>query len=606
MISIIILSVKIIFLSFFLGFGIARILLPKKLEEYALWFSPWLGLVLTVLMAIALNLGGIPLSKGKYLILLISLLLLIISFFLKRRKISLNEELFGIAFLTGLSFLLNILPLLYKVRFPTSISFGNLDVLTYSNVGDYLINNTINGIKALQPLNPYSWSVVDFLLYSFRWGSPMILGFFSSVFNLRSYQVFTILVNLFFSLMLPLTYIYSKILFPKNKYLLLLLTFITFSLNSTILYMLYHVFFGQFIFMGLYLMVLILMQSYIEEIDTRKHAPNNYDFLIGLTTAAVATIYPEGLLFILAPMFGLFTFNFFFNKERLFYLLTFLKIIFITIIISPVTFGLSIKQNIKLFVSTIGVTFIGWEKIRNANPIELVGLYNINYSKELTFTLAIIFGLAVVLIWIIALTRIKNKILITMNLLMVASFLIMYRYISPNFFTYHRALTYTIFLYVILFAIGIAYMFSLFKNTIVKILIVLTFLVLAVRSYYRTYNLFYVHSKVIDRPLASLLELNDSKKITETFLTSDVYFAEFDLWKRVWREYFLQNKSIVTRQNYVMNTETAKNLKLVLSEKNYLEKDGKQIIYKNIVWQNQYYVLGEILPLEVAEDLKIY
>ena len=175
-----------------------------------------------------------------------------------------------------------------------------------------------------------------------------------------------------------------------------------------------------------------------------------------------------------------------------------------------------------------------------------------------------------------------------------------------NFFTYHRAVTYTLFLTSILFSCGIYYILSLFRNKIVKIIIILVLSLVTVRSSYRTIYQLYWHPRIVDKSLVSLTTLNKNTSISQPFFTSDVFLGEYDLWKRLWQEYFLTDKLIVTRQNYPTEINNLQNVVLVLSEKNYLEREDKKIIYKNIVWQNQYYVLGEILPLEVAQDLKKY
>jgi hypothetical protein len=599
MIDILFLTIKILFILFFVGYGFTAILIPEKLRKDAFWLIPWFGVILITILSVSLNLARIPIREGKYIIILFALFMFFYSVLTRKKLIFFSKELLMLGLLSLICFLINIYPLLTKAGFPTSISFGNLDIITYSNVGDYLINHTVTDMKVLQPFKPYSWSVMDFLFHSFRWGSPLILSFFSSVFGLKAYQVFTIMINLFFSLSFPLVYILTKILYPKNKYLLLVLIFITYALNATILYLLYHVFFGQFIFTGLYLLITILVYSYLEEIKRINFVPNVYEFLIALAIAAVTTIYAEGLLFILTPIAGFAFFSLIFSKKSFLHLLTFLKIFIISIIISPITFGLSIKQNINKFISTIGVTSIGWEKIRNANPAEMIGLYNLNYSQELTFIIALLVGLVISAVWILGISQIKKRLLFLMNIFMALSFFIMYRYVFPNFFTYHRAATYTIFFFIILFSIGIGHIFSLFKNKIVKILVVLAIFILVLRSFYRTFNLFHSHCQIVDQSLISLSKLNKNNKIKKPFFTSDVYLGEYNLWRRLWVEYFLQNKSFISRQNYVFNINNLKEIKLVLSEKNYLEREGKKIIYKKTVWENNYYKLGEIESLKV-------
>ena len=318
-------------------------------------------------------------------------------------------------------------------------------------------------------------------------------------------------------------------------------------------------------------------------------------------------MYPEGLLFIIAPIFILLFIYLITDKNnRLFYLFTGIKILAIAIIINPYSFGTSVRHNLKMFTSTLGVATIGWEYIRNASPMEMLGFYNINYSNALPKLAGYAAGSIISLIFLLGLLKIKNKLLFFINILIIVSFFILYRYISPNFFAYHRAVTYSLFIFVLLFSVGVAYIFTLFKKKFIKVAILSVFLILSSRSMYRTLFLFYSHYQIIDRHLISLEELNKDEKITQPFYTADVYLGEYDLWKRVWREYFLNNKLIISRQNYPRETKNLSGIKLVLAEKSYLERDGKKIIFTKIIWENQYFKLGGIVPSQVSADLLSY
>ena len=129
---------------------------------------------------------------------------------------------------------------------------------------------------------------------------------------------------------------------------------------------------------------------------------------------------------------------------------------------------------------------------------------------------------------------------------------------------------------------------------------------MSIRSSYRTMYQLYWHPRVVDKSLISLTKLNDDKRYNSAFFTSDVFLGEYDLWKRLWREYMLSDKSIISRQNYPTERAFLKNINLVLTEKNFIEGEGKKIVYKNIVWENEHYLLGEIEEINVAKDLQKY
>ena len=183
---------------------------------------------------------------------------------------------------------------------------------------------------------------------------------------------------------------------------------------------------------------------------------------------------------------------------------------------------------------------------------------------------------------------------------------LIFAFYFKNFFTYHRTITYTVFFISILFSIGMLSIFDRLKNKIVLAIVVIIFTLMSIRSSYRTMYQLYWHPRVVDKSLISLTKLNDDKRYNSAFFTSDVFLGEYDLWKRLWREYMLSDKSIISRQNYPTERAFLKNINLVLTEKNFIEGEGKKIVYKNIVWENEHYLLGEIEEINVAKDLQKY
>jgi len=60
----------------------------------------------------------------------------------------------------------------------------------------------------------------------------------------------------------------------------------------------------------------------------------------------------------------------------------------------------------------------------------------------------------------------------------------------------------------------------------------------------------------------------------------------------------LADKKLITRQNFVIDIDRFDNPYFVLSEKNILSKDPNNLIfYQNIVWENEYFQLGQIKPI---------
>ena len=601
--EIIFLTAKIIFLLFFTGYGFTAIFIPGKLRRDAFWLSPWFGFMFICVIGVMASMAGFPMNESKYIILFLATVLLIYAVINKKKLSLLSWETAIVGLLTVVCLVFNLYPLLIKVGFPTTISLGNLDPITYTHTADFLKGNTVFGGAIFEHNRPYLWATGDLLFNGYRWGTPLVLSFFSSLQGGKSYQVYSILINLFFALSFPITYVLAKQIIQKSKsYLLLFLIFLTFAFNSTLLYMLYNVFFAQFIFSGVFITIIILLHSYFSETERKFINFNNYDFLIAFGLSSLTTLYLEGLFFILIPL-SIFVFlNLL--KKRYVFLIFILKIILLLIIINPTTFGNSLRVNYKIYMTTTKIGVIGWEKIRYAKPIEMIGFYNLYYSRIIPFFIEIVSSIILIGIMIIGYLKSKQKLFVLSFMGFFLFLYLIFAFYFKNFFTYHRTITYTVFLVSILFSCGMLAIFDLLKNKVITATVIVIFTLMSIRSSYRTIYQLYWHPRIVDKSLISLTSLNNDANITKPFYTSDVFLGEYDLWKRLWREYMLSNKRIVTRQNYPTERNFLKGIKLVLSEKNYLEGEGKKIIYTRIVWENQYYLLGYIQPIKVAKDLQ--
>ncbi|MBU0619014.1 hypothetical protein KKD62_02135 [Patescibacteria group bacterium] len=602
MIEIFILTFKITIILFFVGYGFGALMLPKKLQRWNFWLSPWLAIILISVIGAIFSLLKIPMSKANQIILIIASSLHLVAIFMKKIYFKITKENFFIGLLTTFGLLLTLYPLIVRAGFPTTLTIGNLDPISYCTTADWLTNHTIYPRMADQYYKPASTSVGDLIYYSYRWGSPMLLSFFASLLSLQSFQIFSILLHLLFALSFPLVYILAKTTGPKHQPYLLLLVFVGYSLNSTLFYILYHVFFGQFAFTGVFILTIILLISYSND-KTRRFT--KYDFLIALSFSAISSIYPEGLVFALAPLVMFVIWRLFNLKSRRLHLLRLGKITLLTVLINPITVGTAIYQILKVFHLSTDTTFIGWEKINYANPFDIMGFYNLFYSRPIPEFLGWLIGLPVVAIWLFGLKKTKQRDLISVYLLMFLAFGLSYRFIINNFYAYFRLITYAIFILVVLFSIGLSCWLGKIKNQIIKLAVLLVVFGLSSRSAHRLLKQVYWHPTIIDPSLISLNELNQAS-LNQPFFTDDIYLGDYSLWKRFWREYFLTNQKIITHNNYYTNYRGRlglDNIKLVLAEKNNLTVGNKTLVYKTILWENQYYQLGEIEDLEIAEDL---
>ena len=597
--EIITLSLKIIFILFFVGYGFTSIFLPDKFRKDSLIIIPWLGIVFTILFGVALSFARFPLSQGKSLILLTGLILIIYSVIKKRLILTFSKSTLVLGLFTFILLIFNLFPLISKMGFPTTISLGNLDPLSYANVGDFLIKNSLLDGNKIIHFEPHLWAVGDLLYYSFRWGSPLFLGFISSLLNVKSYEVYYILMSILFSLTFPLVYLLSTQFYSKKSYLLMIIIFMTYGMNSILLYMLYNVFLAQFLFSGVYILILILLLGYFNEKNKEDFSFNSYDLLIGFCISSITSIYPEGLVFVLIPLAIYLAFKLLTN-ERLTTLISLSKILLIIILINPITLGTALSWNYKIFFLTTRTDFIGWERVRYATPFEMTGFYNLFYYKNLPLIFDVFISIPVIILFSIGFYKIKNKLLLFSFLLFFLILYFFYRFIYPNYYAHLKTVSLMVFIFSGIFSVGVLQSLKIINNKIVLLILIIFMSFLSIRSAHRTMSQLYYHQRSVDKKLISLEELNNNKKIKEVFFTSDVFLGDYDLWKRLWQEYLLNNKKIITKTNFTSETEDSiKKTKLVLSEKGFTEFGNKKIIYKKIIWENQYYQLGEIEPLEI-------
>ena len=132
---------KVILILFFVGYGFTAVFIPEKLRRDAFWMIPWFGFIFIGVIGVFLSMAGVPMNQAKYLI-LASALVLVIYAFITNKKISfVSWETGLITLLTIVCLLFNLWPLI-KVGFPTTISLGNLDPISYVHTSDFLLNKS--------------------------------------------------------------------------------------------------------------------------------------------------------------------------------------------------------------------------------------------------------------------------------------------------------------------------------------------------------------------------------------------------------------------------------------------------------------------------------
>src|SRR3989344_5025410 len=509
-------------------------------KKYIFWLAPWVGTIVIAILGGYMSMASMPMMQGAPYLIIVSALALLLA--AKNRKITfdLSREFFGLLILTATILVFNILPLVFRVGFPTTISPGNLDPLAYISSGEFLIKHGVFGNTFDYPLHPFLKGSGAIIRYRFRWGRAVILSFFSQLLHSGAYRYYSVLITIYFALTYPLVYIFARKLFPSDK------------------------------------------------VSWPPMA-----FLIGLTLCSITTLYPEGFLLSYIPLVG-FAVLHLIMKRNYWEVVRLFKITVLTVLLNPVTFVTMVRWATGLAGrAAVDTGPIGWEPIRFALPFEALGFYNLYYSRDLPLILDLLLGGVVVYLVVFALTKIKQKLLLVNYLVLFGAFYIYFHFVNSNFFVYHRAITYSIFIYSALFAVGLSILINRLSKKIM-LAVFLSLMILSFRSTYRTIFQFYHHMRIVDRSLISLSELNNNNPIKTPLITSDVYSPNYDVWTRLWREYFLKDIKLVTISNLNSVEKSVNKNTPILLEKDQSQSYTPAFLMTGIIWENQYYKLGHI------------
>lgn len=589
-------SILVLAILFFIGFGVDYIFIPKNLKKFFFWLIPWFGIIFTILFLVVLSFLGLPVKITGPLLIVLSALINIYSIYKKRfsikETISFEEILMGVCIGLGTIFLL--LPLIKISNFPTTISFGNNDIIAYIEGADYLIDNSIQ--KTIYTIT--SLGVGDIILGSFRFGPTILYSFFAFIFGLRPFQISYILQATIFPLTAPLIYLLIKI-FYKKTYIGLLLSFFITVFNVNLLYMVYHNFFPHTIFRGLMCFTIIFLVEYFnQEKKQKKQTINKFDLIISLSLSAAFFSYQEAMLvFFIIPLGLCIAVAMILKKNISVYLDKLVKISLISLTISLSSIIYSFRFLFYLLSVSSKSQFIGWQLFRSklpyANPFEAMGFYSIHHFPPMPTLIAILLSLFILATILIGVFRSKFKIYTLIFLIFYVIILIKAWIINPNFFDYGRVLSYTLPLFIILFSIGFI---SLFKKHKLFLVILLTVLIsLELFSARKLYARFLSERLLVDKGYISLKDIQNKNKniiIKKPIYIENQFDENIPLWNRIWTSYFLSLNSPKIIIASDINPQSISDGSFVLISKLLRNFRSPKLLTSKVVWENPYYEIG--------------
>ena len=593
MIEIFFYTLATIIIMFLLGSGLTLLAVPKQLQKYAFWLTPWYFIFFIIFTLTTFSLLGFSVKDiGPFVILfLIGISIYVWKKTSRRFEFSLKQDVLLLFFIV-ISITLNLSPLIRRQGFLTTVSMGNNDVIIYAVAPEFLLNYSFQENLYLET----SPGVSGFLNSGYRWGTPIIESFFLYVFNFLGYQFTYTLEVIIYALSIPLAYILLQILFRKSTIALIILSLL-FVFNSNMLYMVYHVFFGQVLFWGLTLSILIVLFSYFITLEKNKRNNLLYEATLGLAIVVFYFSYHEPAIFIFGPIVLFLIYLFVRKKRFLIYLQSIMKIGFIAILLGSVSI---INATIVDYLQAFGGdpnAKIGWGLFRDrlpyANPFEMMGFWSIHNFEPLIIPLATVLSLITVFIFIYGFSESKKKDLLLCYISVFLFFIIWMGPIKRNFFAYNRAVTYTLPLFLIIFTIGLTKLIE--KGKVIKLIIFSSF-VLVIFSGLKLNKRFLQEHVAVDKSYVSLKELPSN--IDEPIYTESYVRPSIPLWKNIWSSYFVY-PHILNKlyPNKVLNNQYANSIpdnSLVLLEKPVPWYPPTNVLLRKKVWENEFYTLGRI------------
>lgn len=580
-------TILTVFLLSWLGYGLCVFFLPKKIQRYILWLSPWCAIVAIIFFGVILGLLGLTTKQWTPLVFIILSLLSYTVWYKQDFKFPriLKIDIF-ILFIFIIVTLLNLSPLFLQQKFITTLSMGSTDAQAYALVPDYLKNHSL--LESLRTPVPQA---VDVLIkFGYRWGPSVLTAFFLSVFNLAGYQFITLLQAILFSISIPLVYVLWNLFYKPTKYAVILALFMI-GLNVNIIYFLYHNFFGQMIFLGLNLILIILLILY----EPIKTFFNKQDVVIAIIFSVLFFSYSEASIFILFPMGVIILMKIFKRNEFINYILSYGKILFLTFLFG----SFSVLHAFKFMIGFRVQDFykpIGWQvfrqKIPFANPFEALGLYSIFSFEPLYLPLALLFSIFVAYLIYIGLTKSKRKDIAYGFMITYLFFFVIFAFIKPNFWAYSRAVSYSI-PFIAIFFIGGIVEFVKNKTRLQKIVFILL-LVALVFNIYKLNKQYIFTNLAVDKGLISL------KKVPSGLFHSSIYTENViqntrPIWDELWIEYFMEPRiNIINSSEAKKIDKRVSNGDLVLISKKLRYTPQTKVLLSKIIWENSSFKIGEL------------
>lgn len=296
--------IAFIFLLYYAGIGLTRLIIPERFKDYEILIIPFIGLF--VVLFFAHIFGFIGLGSRTFTWIILAIIIPLNFYAIKRNGLpSINpSETLPVLFIAAIAFLVGMLPLL-KEGYLTVVGTSG-DAAHYTALADHFMTNGLT-----PPQNKGIWYTnwIAFLLGpdNVRVGPMYFQSIIGAITGLEGYKTFSVVINLFHALLLCSTFIFIRaedILPKKASFLVICLL----AINSALYWLAIDDFLAQT------MMVSVLPLS----VATLFHMLREKSYMsIAFSVAISSTILmvsAESMVLIIAPLF-LFAVAGIFRKE---------------------------------------------------------------------------------------------------------------------------------------------------------------------------------------------------------------------------------------------------------------------------------------------------
>jgi len=313
-------AIYILFTLFLVGYGITAFLIPQTLKKYGLWFSPWIGTIIVILLNVSASLGMVPVSISSNIFLLFFFLTIIYAFFLKKQLVVFSK--YNIVFSIFILFCFLVFPYFMQ----------DLDIKNKIIESEYFYKSTL-----VTKLNEKKTLSLD----DFNISSSMVISFINSIYKNKIKDIMPPLSLVYISLLFPLFSALinnihkSNNLFFKTILYFLLLVFIKFFIHSldTVLYV------------GIVSMIILFLIQYFSFLLKNSVVVfklENFDILLAISLASLTVITPAFFKYLFLIFIVVIAIVLFYSKRKINILFALSKIIFLTFLINPLTVGIAL------------------------------------------------------------------------------------------------------------------------------------------------------------------------------------------------------------------------------------------------------------------------